>query len=115
MSNSRVARGRATQRLVALYLKDNGWPYATSKGAGESGVDIENLPGLSVEVKATPGDNTGALRQAVRNAGTGLPLVVWRPNGYGPERIEDWPTFLRLADLVDLLHAAGYGDPEVAS
>jgi hypothetical protein len=110
VSNSRVVRGRATQRLVALYLKDRGWPFATSKGAGEGGVDIENLDGLSVEVKAVPGDNTGALLQAVRNAGEGLPLVVWRPNGWGPERIGDWPTFLRFSDLVTLLRAAGYGN-----
>jgi hypothetical protein len=63
-----------------------------------------------VEVKATAGDVTGALQQAHRNRGGGLPFVVWRPNGYGPERIASWPVILRLDDFTDLLHAAGYGD-----
>lgn len=103
----------ATQRDVAAWFKRNGWPWAYPKGSGESGIDIENMPGLSPEVKATPGDVTGALRQARRNAGEGLPFVVWRPNGYGPERIADWPVIFTLADATVLLRSAGYGDPIV--
>lgn len=110
-SQSRKHRGYATQRLTAEWFACHGWPYATSTGAGRSGIDIENVPALAIEVKATPGDNSGALRQAVRNAGDALPLVVWRPNGYGPERIGGWPCLLTLADLTMLLRAAGYGDP----
>lgn len=110
-SRSRVNRGRATQRLVANWFKGNGWPWATSKGAGESGIDVVNMPGLSPEVKATPGDVTGALLQARRNAGEGLPFVVWRPNGYGPERIAEWPVIFTLADATALMRAAGYGEP----
>ena len=110
MSRSRVVRGRATQRLVAAWFAAHGWPYAYSKGAGESGIDVMHMPGLAPEVKAVPGDNTGALSQAVRNAGDALPFVVWRPNGYGPERIADWPVFFRLSDATRLLRAAGYGE-----
>lgn len=43
---------------------------------------------------------------------TGLPIVVHRPDGMGPASIENWPATLRLSDLVRLLRAAGYGDPE---
>lgn len=111
MSRSRVSRGRATQRIVAAWFATHGWPFAYSKGAGESGIDVENMAGLSPEVKATPGDVTGALLQAVRNRGGGVPFVVWRPNGYGPERLASWPVIVRLDDFTDLLHAAGYGDP----
>lgn len=109
-NQSRKHRGYATQRLVADWFKRHGWPYAESAGAGRQGCDVTNVPGLSLEVKATPGDNTGALKQAVRNRGDGLPIVVWRPNGYGPERIAEWPAFLTLYDLTQLLREAGYGD-----
>lgn len=111
MSTSRIARGRKTQRLVAEHFQANGWPHAWSKGAFESGRDVEGMPGLSVEVKATSdGSITGALRQAVAYAGGDLPLVVWRPNGYGPERIGDWVVAMRLEDATRLLRDAGYGD-----
>jgi hypothetical protein len=101
--------------MVAEWFHDRIWPYADSTGAGRSGIDVTNTPGVSVEVKATPGDNTGALLQAVRNAGDGLPVVVWRPNGYGPERIAQWPCLLTLADLTQLLLEAGYGNDLLAA
>jgi hypothetical protein len=106
----RKDRGMATQKLVADWFRARGWPFATSTGAGRSGADIDNMPGLSPEVKATPGDNSGALRQAQRNRGEGVPFVVWRPNGYGPERIAEWVVLTRLDDHTRLLHDAGYGD-----
>ena len=112
MSTSRIARGRKTQRLVAAYLAAHGWPHATSKGAFEGGRDIEGMPGLAVEVKATSdGSLTGALRQAEAYAGGDLPLVVWRPNGYGEERIGDWVVAMRLDVATRLLRDAGYAEP----
>ncbi len=71
------------------------------------------MPGLSPEVKATPGDVTGALLQAIRNAGPGLPFVIWRPNGYGPERIAQWPVILRLEDFTALLIDTGFGTSDL--
>src|ERR1019366_4159330 len=32
------------------------------------------------------------------------------PNGVGETRISEWPCIVRLADLVTLLRASGYGD-----
>lgn len=110
MSQHRKHRGYATQELAAAEFRAHGWPYATTTGAGRTGIDLLNVPGLAVEVKATPGDVTGALRQAVANAGLGLPLVVWRPNGYGPERVGQWPVIFRFHDALQLLNDAGYGD-----
>jgi hypothetical protein len=110
-SQSRKHRGYATQALVAAWYRLRGFPFATSTGAGRCGVDVENLPGLSPEVKATAGDVTGALRQAHHNRGGGIPFVIWRPNGYGPERIAEWPVLMRFDDHTDLLRAAGHGDP----
>lgn len=112
MSTARIARGRRTQRVLAAYLAAHGWPHATSKGAFEGGRDIEGMPGLSVECKATSdGSLTGALRQAEAYAAGDLPLVVWRPNGYGEERIGDWVVAMRLDVATRLLRDAGYGEP----
>lgn len=110
-SQHRKHRGYATQRLAAAWFALRGYPHAHAVGAGEKGIDILEMLGLAPEVKATPGNITGALKQAHANRGNGVPFVVWRPNGYGPERIASWPVIMRLDDFTDLLEAAGYGDP----
>ena len=48
------------------------------------------------------------LKQAMRRAG--LALVIYRPPGYGPATIDDWPCILRFEDVCKLLAAAEYGD-----
>lgn len=108
-SQARRHRGMRTQLVVARWFAAMGWPHAESTGSGRSGVDILGLPGLSAEVKATAGDTTGALTQAHANRGQGVPFVVWRPNGYGEERLAQWPVVMRLDDFTELLLAAGYG------
>lgn len=118
-TQNRKHRGLRTQLVVANYLTTHGWPYAQSTGAGRSGSDITGVPGLFVEVKARANfDPMAWLKQANASAtlAGGLPLVTFRPNGMGETTIASWPCIVRLADLVELLHAAGYGDaPEVAS
>jgi hypothetical protein len=112
MSNqSRKHRGYATQRIVADYLKDNGWPFAESTGAGRQGSDITGTPCIDWEVKARRGfDPTSAIKQlSERYNGKDLPIAVLRPDGYGPARIAEWPAILPLAALVQLLKEAGYG------
>lgn len=110
-SPHRKRRGAETQRAVADHLAAHGWPYASDAGAGRAGCDVLNTPGLCLEVKARRDLNlTGWLKQAAGRPG--LPIVIHRPDGMGPASIEDWPATLRLADLVRLLRAAGYGDPE---
>lgn len=111
-SRSRVARGRATAQFVAGWFREHGWPFAQAKTGADTGQDIDNMPGLSPEVKATSdGPLLAALRQAVGNAGGAVPLVVWRPNGYGPESIREWVIAFRLEDGTKLLRDAGYGSP----
>ena len=114
MPNSRVSRGRQTQEMVAQWFREHGWPSAKSRPASLPGVDIYDMTGLAPEVKAKPGDVTGALKQAVKNAGTDLPFVVWRPNGYGPERIADWPVIFTLQDATELLQRSGLLEGEVS-
>ena len=112
MPHARVARGRKTQELLAEWFRGRGWPEAKAREAHLSGIDIYSMLGLAPEVKATEGqDFTGALRQAVRNATTSaLPFVIYRPRGYGPEKIGDWVVGVRLEDFTTLLNAAGYGE-----
>jgi hypothetical protein len=104
-------RGAETQRLVADYLKDNGWPYATDAGAGRSGNDILGVPGLGIEVKARKDFSPQAWLRQAETGGTGLPMCVHRPYGMGPASVAGWPVTLRLADLVSILRDAGFGDP----
>lgn len=108
MTNGRVSRGRETERIVAEYYQAHGWPFAERTGAGRPGVDITGMPGISVEVKARRGlDATGWLRQA--NSRDGVAYVVFRPDGYGPARIEEWGVLMSLSGHTELLRAAGYG------
>lgn len=108
MTQSRKHRGMATQRIVASYLQSNGFPWALSTGAGRAGSDITGTIGLAIEVKARAGfDPMAWVRQAASNEG--LPLVMFRPNGMGEQSVAEWPCIVRMADLVTLLRAAGYG------
>lgn len=113
MSQARKRRGRDTERLVAAAFAADGWPYALPTGAGASGVDITGVPGLAVEVKArTKFEPMAHLRQATRNAPEGhIPIVVMRPNGFGPATVDEWPVFMPFGVLRRLLREAGYGDP----
>ncbi len=111
VGTSRKRRGRDTERALAAWLRDNGFPYAEPVGAGTPGRDITGLPGLAIEAKARRGFSPLAwVRQARRNAGPDLPIVVLRPDGMGEASIADWPAMLPLSVLVDLLDIAGYGD-----
>lgn len=103
-------RWSETQHLAAAWLRAHGWPYAEAVGNGRQGCDVTGAPGLSVEVKSLSDDRRPAamLKQATKRAG--LALVIYRPPGYGPATIAEWPCILRLEDVTELLAAAGYGD-----
>jgi hypothetical protein len=108
MVDNRVARGRLTQEITAKWFREHGAPEAKSRPASLPGTDVYDIAGLSIEVKAQPGNVTGALKHAIRNANGGLPMVVWRPNGYGIERLPYWPAIFTLADATQLLRDANY-------
>lgn len=99
-----------TQAAVAGYLRTRGWPFAESTGASRQGADITGTVDLAIEVKARRAFNPLAwIKQSVAAADGRLPIVVIRCDGQGETTIDDWPVMLRLADAVQLLHAAGYG------
>ena len=113
MSQHRKHRGYATQRIVADYLAERGWPHAYAIGAGESGDDIQGAVDIAVEVKARRGfDPQAAIRQMQARRGSALPFAVLRMDGTGETTLDDWPVVIRLADMVAVLRDAGYGSDE---
>lgn len=120
------ARGIATERDLARYLRVTGWPDAerkpdtgwstrdrTSPDAG----DIRNTPGLCWQVKSTP-ELTGerlstAMRQAADQAvvaGADYGIVVHRRTGKSSPGL--WWAYLPLGDLAALV--SGQARPLVA-
>jgi hypothetical protein len=112
MSQSRKHRGYKTERLVAEYFSQNGWPYALATGAGRSGSDVTGVPYFDIEVKARASFQPKAWIDQVGKRTTGkgeIPVVVSRLNGQGSD-VGSYLAFLRLSDLVDLMRKAGYDD-----
>ena len=110
MSQSRKHRGYATQRIVADYLREQGWQHALPVGAGRDGSDITGIEGLDIEVKARTGLDLPALMRQLseRKKNTGLGVGVLRLNGQGEKSVEQFVAVLTFADLVYLLKASGY-------
>lgn len=113
-SQSRKHRGYRSQKVLALYLAEHGFPFAESTGAGRSGTDITGTVGIDWEVKARTGFNPAAVitQMKERNNGKDIQLAVLRLNGQGEKSVGDWVALTRLETLVELLRDAGYGDPK---
>ena len=97
--------------MVALWFQRHGWPRARSTPASVPGKDVLEVPGLSVEVKATAANQVvSALQQARDNAEPGdVPFAVWRRNGQG-EKAAEYLVAIRLDDFTALLTSAGLYD-----
>jgi len=108
---SRKQRGRETEHAVAEALRPI-FPLAVRVPASLPGADVLNTPGLTVEVKARRDLNLPAwLKQASsRSSPDVLPVVISRPDGYGPERVQIWPVHIPLWAFLVLLERGGFGD-----
>lgn len=112
MSQSRKHRGYATQRILAAYLREHGFPFAEPVGAGRSGSDITGTIGIDWEIKARARFNPKeTMDQLSERSGADLAIAVMRLNGQGEKSISSWVAMLTLQDLVFLLREAGYGEP----
>ena len=113
-SQSRKHRGYRSQKVVAMYLAENGFPYAESTGAGRPGTDITGTIGIDWEVKARKDFSPSATIKQLkdRHNGKDLPVAVLRLNGQGEANVSEWVTLLRLEDFVALLRDAGYGEQD---
>ena len=110
-SQSRKHRGYRSQKVLANFLAENGFPFAESTGAGRSGSDVTGTVGIDWEVKARTGFNPAAAIAQLKDRDKGdLGIVVLRLNGQGEKSVGDWVSLMRTEDLVWLLREAGYGD-----
>lgn len=113
-SQHRKHRGYRSQKVLAMYLAEHGFPFAESTGAGRSGTDVTGTVGIDWEVKARKDFNPSAVMKQLkeRSNGKDLQVAVLRLNGQGEASIGEWMTIVRLEDFVKVIRAAGYGDPE---
>ena len=112
MSQSRKHRGYRSQKVLAIYLSENGFPWAESTGAGRSGSDVTGTVGIDWEVKARANfDPAGTMRQMKERAKVkDLRIAVLRLNGQGEKSIGDWVCMMTVEQIVQLLRDAGYGE-----
>lgn len=76
------------------------FPNARGIAASLAGRDILETPGWAIEVKATKEFNpTTFLTQAEKNAGSDIPFAIYRPKGYGPEKVDKWVTMTTLGAM----------------
>ncbi len=109
MSQSRKYRGYDSQKLVAHRLREL-YPLAEPTGAGRQGNDILATPGIGVEVKAQANISLPAfIKQAKKNAGEELPILILRLNGQGEASLGSWPVVMLMDDWIELMKKAGYG------
>ena len=94
---TRRGRGRDSEIRLAEWLQANGWPDAAANQPARPGPDILGTPGLAIEVKARARlDLPAWLRQAHRQAGGTMPLLIVRSPGQGPADIGAWAAVQRL-------------------
>jgi len=95
-SQSRKHRGYRSQKVLALYLAENGFPFAESTGAGRSGSDVTGTVGIDWEVKARTGFNpAAAIAQLKDRKKDDLGIVVLRLNGQGEKSVGVWVSLMR--------------------
>ena len=107
-SQHRKHRGYDTQRIVARYLQENGFPYAEPTGAGRQGTDILGTPAIDWEVFARRDGMSHLLakmRQSADRSNGKAPVTVMRPDGWGEAKIADWPAIVPLSFMLELLKA----------
>jgi hypothetical protein len=98
VNKGRTDRGRETEFLLAEYLKSL-YPDACATNKSAPGMDVANCGVLDIEAKATAAlPLLSALSQVHRRVDSNqIPVVIWRPNGYGKERIREWVVATRLS------------------
>jgi hypothetical protein len=108
------ARGLRAPDWVAAFLRP--WfPDAAKTPNSRQGRDIENCPGLAIEVKTGAEWRPNAwMKQAAGYAADGeLPVLVYLPPGMGEARVGEAMAIVPLRRLMPLAEAAGYAPAPV--
>lgn len=109
MTSSRVARGRRSNVVEALYLQANGVPDPKPTFGSEPGRDVKNVPGLAIEVKARRDFRPLEwLRQAEANADEDLPVLIVRCDGQGEQSVGQWLWCMRQDSGIYMARKAGF-------
>lgn len=114
MATNRVSRGRKSQELAADYLREL-FPEVRAVAASLKGRDLLGTPGFSIEMKATEKFSpTQDLKQARSNTDleTEYPVAIYRPRGYGPERIGRWVVLMDFDQFRELVREIQHGREE---
>jgi hypothetical protein len=98
-----------TEEAVTAFFRGEGWPHAHRTGRGKSGTDVplDGMPGLAPEIKAQAVLRSAWMKQ--HQIPGVVPMVIWRPPGFGVATIAQWPVLFSLADATEILRKAGYG------
>lgn len=115
MSTSR-RKGALAESALVDYLRTHGWKYAERRaltGSKDKG-DVTGCVGLVFEQKSAariciPEWMRETETERV-NANADYGVLVIKPKGVGTTRVDQWAALLPLSAVVELLHAAGYGD-----
>ena len=101
---------REVAQKMSTYKLPNGEPVIAERGCqrvgGQDSPDVKhNIPNVHIEVKRcekmSPSKARESLEQSARDAGTNLPVVVWRSNR------TEWCALLTFDDLLALLGCNG--------
>lgn len=108
-------KGTAAETAVVGYLRDHGWPHVERRalnGAQDRG-DLAGIVGVTVEIKNCARMELAAwvdeLLAEQANDRSDVGVVVHKRKGKGDPAA--WYATMTVAQLVALLHAAGYGTP----
>lgn len=116
MVNPSKIKGTAAETGLVNYLNPNGFPGAERRaltGAFDQG-DITGTPGLAWEVKNC---KTYSIPKWLKeteaeriNSGADFGILAIKPNGVGVTNAGQWWAVMPMAQMVELLRLAGYGE-----
>jgi hypothetical protein len=111
-------KGTAAESALVKYLVGQGFPGAERRaltGAFDQG-DITGTPCLAWEVKNHKTYKFPAWLEETenerKNASADFGILIVKPNGVGLTNQGQWWAVMNVNQMVSLLRAAGYGDPE---
>ena len=111
------AKGPAAESALVRFLSGQGFPNAERRaltGQFDQG-DVTGTPCLAWEVKNHKTYHFPAWLKETEteriNAKADFGILVVKPNGVGLTNAGQWWAVMSVADIVNLLRDAGYGDP----
>lgn len=100
-------KGERAMRAVVDWLRSNGHPYASKRGAGDHGDDIvDGIPGISIEIKDHARMELAAWIDQALEQSMGRPAVVVHKRR-GRSNAGEWYATTTLADFARIVEPEG--------